>query len=424
MTPKMTKYIPHKPTVKQAAFLLLPHIEALFGGEPGGGKSDALLMAALQYVDIPGYAAILFRRTFQDLALPGALMDRAKEWLSGTDARWNEQLKTWSFPSGATLSFGYLEIESHKYRYQGAEFQFVGFDETSQFKETQYRYLFSRLRRLTGSTVPLRMRGATNPPTTSDGQWVKERFVLQRSAKRPFIPSGLSDNPYLDKDEYLRSLDNLDTATRNALFDWFASVEGLVFSDFNEANLTDEEPNLLQPVMLAIDDGYFPDPRATLFVQNKGSYLLVFDELYQYKTLEEQTVEDIVERIAVHKIRRPQTAAVSHEAPALRTRLNKVNIPAYSWLQTQAGDTGTRVAAIKLTRSMIKDAKGHRSIRVHRRCVNLIREITQGYRYPDGKHSPDDRPEDGNDHACEALEGLVWMLYGKGQHQKPRSKEY
>jgi len=47
-------------------------------------------MAALQYVDVPGYAAILFRRTFRDLALPGALMDRAREWLSGTDARWNE----------------------------------------------------------------------------------------------------------------------------------------------------------------------------------------------------------------------------------------------------------------------------------------------------------------------------------------------
>lgn len=425
MMPRMTKYIPHKPTVKQAAFLLLPHIEAFYGGEPGGGKSDALLMGALQYVDVPGYAAILFRRTFQDLALPGALMDRSKEWLINTDARWNEQRKTWTFPSGATVSFGYLENENDKYRYQGAEFQYIGFDELSQFNHTQYTYLFSRLRRLTGSTVPLRMRSGSNPPTTTAGQWVKERFVLQRSPKRPFIPSGLDDNPHLDKAEYLESLGHLDVPTYKSLFDWFASVEGLVFADFNEDNLTDEEPNTLQPTMLAIDDGYFPDPRATLFVQNKGSYLLIFDELYQFKTLEETTVNDIVDRCAVHDIRLPKQAAVSHEAPALRTRLNKANIPAYSWLQTQSSDSSTRVAAIKLTRSMIKDAQGHRSIRVHRRCVNLIREITQGYRYPDGKHSPDDRPEDGNDHACEALEGLVWMLYGGGtQRQKPRSKEY
>ena len=54
--------------------------EALFGGAAGGGKSDALLMAAVQYVDVPGYAAVLFRRTFADLALPGAAMSRAQEW--------------------------------------------------------------------------------------------------------------------------------------------------------------------------------------------------------------------------------------------------------------------------------------------------------------------------------------------------------
>jgi hypothetical protein len=424
MTPRLTAYIPHKPTIKQSAFLLLPQREAFYGGEPGGGKSDALLMAALQYVDHPGYAAILFRRTFQDLALPGALMDRAKEWLIGTDVHWADKTKTWTFPSGSTLSFGYLEHEGDKYRYQGAEFQYVGFDEVTQFSETQYSYLFSRLRRLAGSPIPIRMRSAGNPPTTSGGMWVKDRFVINRDPKRPFIPSGLDDNPHLDRDEYLESLSHLDEATRKSLFDWFASVEGLVFADFNEANLTDEEPNPLEPTLLAIDDGYFPDPRATLFVQNKGSYLLVFDELYQYRTLEETTVTDIVGRYEERELPKPKAAAVSHEAPALRDRLSKAGIPAYSWLQTQASDSSTRVAAIKLTRSMIKDAKGHRGILVHRRCKNLIKEITQGYRYPEGKHRPDDRPADGDDHACEALEGLVWMLYGGRQGQGKGSKEY
>ena len=48
-----TGYIPHKPTPKQLAFLLLGNQEALYGGAAGGGKSDPLLMAALQYVDKP-----------------------------------------------------------------------------------------------------------------------------------------------------------------------------------------------------------------------------------------------------------------------------------------------------------------------------------------------------------------------------------
>ena len=206
VTPRLTKYIIHKPTPKQTAFLLLPHVEAFYGGQPGGGKSDALLMAALQYVDVPEYSALLLRRTYADLSLPGALMDRARQWLINSDAKWNEQRKTWRFPSGATLTFGYLENEKDKYRYQGPEFQFVGFDEVSQFTETQYRYLFSRLRRLTGSIVPLRMRSAGNPPTTADGQWVKNHFVLHRPKNVIFVPSGLDDNPHLDKAEYLSSL--------------------------------------------------------------------------------------------------------------------------------------------------------------------------------------------------------------------------
>lgn len=137
--------------------------EGLLGGSAGPGKSSGLLMAALQYVQYPSYSALLLRRSFKDLSLPGALMDRAFDWLSDTDAKWDDLTKSWSFPSGATLTFGYLEAERDKFRYQGSNYQFVGFDELSQFLESQYLYLFSRLRRLEGSPIPIRMRGASNP---------------------------------------------------------------------------------------------------------------------------------------------------------------------------------------------------------------------------------------------------------------------
>jgi hypothetical protein len=75
-------YIFHEPTPKQAKFLMRPHREALFGGAAGGGKSDDLLMAALQYIHEPGYAAIIFRKSYRDLAQPGAIMDRIKSWHS------------------------------------------------------------------------------------------------------------------------------------------------------------------------------------------------------------------------------------------------------------------------------------------------------------------------------------------------------
>ncbi|MGB9866728.1 MAG: phage terminase large subunit [Bacillota bacterium] len=211
--------------------MLLPHLEALYGGAAGGGKSEALLMAALQYVDVPGYSAILFRRTYTDLSLPNALMDRAHQWLDGTDAKWNEREKTWHFPSGATLSFGYLETENDKYRYQSAEFQFIGFDELTQFTESQYRYLFSRLRRLKNSRVPLRIRAASNPGGIGH-EWVKQRFIIEGERYgRPFIPARLEDNPYLDAEEYEKSLANLDPVTREQLLngDWSARQSGSMF---------------------------------------------------------------------------------------------------------------------------------------------------------------------------------------------------
>src|SRR3990170_3178182 len=153
----LNKYIPHIPTLKQQPAMALGDREVYYGGAAGGGKSDWLLMGALQHADKAGYAALLLRRTFADLALPGALMDRAREWLVGTDAKWLDREKTWKFPGGATLTFGYLEDEADKYRYQSAEFQYCGFDEVTQFSKTQYEYLFSRLRRLRDVEIPIRM---------------------------------------------------------------------------------------------------------------------------------------------------------------------------------------------------------------------------------------------------------------------------
>lgn len=219
-----------RPTFKQTAFLLTQNREVLFGGAAGGAKSSGLLLAALQYVDIPNYAAILFRRTYADLAKPGALMDRAYDWLQGTDASWSEQKHLWRFPSGASLSFGHLDIEKDKYDYQSAEFQFIGFDELTHFTETQYRYLFSRLRRLKDSPIPLRVRAASNPGGVGH-EWVYRRFFTDHARGRVFISSKLEDNPHLDRVEYERALNELDPVTRKQLRhgDWEVRASGEYF---------------------------------------------------------------------------------------------------------------------------------------------------------------------------------------------------
>lgn len=204
----------------------------MYGGSAGGGKSEALLMAALQYVDRPGYAALLLRRSYGALALPSALMDRGKEWLSNTDAHWRDQTKTWTFPSGATLTFGYLKNEADKYRYQSAEFQFIGFDELTQFPESQYTYMFSRLRRLAGVNIPIRMRAASNPGNIGH-DWVRSRFVDEpREPGRAFIRATARDNPHLDIEDYATRLrERLDPITIAYLLDgdWTAREQGAKF---------------------------------------------------------------------------------------------------------------------------------------------------------------------------------------------------
>lgn len=222
-------FIPHTPTKMQAWFLALLEREILYGGSAGGGKTDALLMAALQYVHVSDYAAIIFRRSFTDLELADALVPRSKAWLTGK-AKWRGDQFQWAFPSGATLSFGYMSSENDKYRYQGAQFQFIGFDELTHFSESQYRYLFSRLRRLKESYVPLRMRGASNPGGIGH-EWVKQRFITEgKKEGRIFVPASFYDNPHLEED-YVENLLQLDPVTRAQLLygDWTAREAGSKF---------------------------------------------------------------------------------------------------------------------------------------------------------------------------------------------------
>lgn len=262
-------FIPHKPEVPQDAFLWYQGLEALYGGAAGGGKSDALLMAALQYIEIPGYSALLLRKTYTELTLENALLDRCMKWLGHTQASWNGEHRRWTFPSGATLTFGFLQRPQDRARYQSAEFQMIGMDELTQFEEGDYRFMFSRLRKVAvctdmdhqkeavpvwdesgvlrcsicgveapiASTVPLRMRAATNPGGPGH-KWVYDRFVkpwelMNRDEGDPnpdriFIPAKLPDNPHIDQESYKQALLQLEPELAEQLLqgNWNAREPG------------------------------------------------------------------------------------------------------------------------------------------------------------------------------------------------------
>jgi predicted phage terminase large subunit-like protein len=240
---KMSPYIPFQPSAKQLQLLIAHEREVLFGGAVGGGKSVGLLMGALMHVDVPGYSALIIRRTFRMLQQPLGLMDLAREWLAPTDAVWNAQDSRWRFPSGAALTFGYLDTERDLENYQGAAYHFVAFDELTQFPERFYRYMFSRMRRGVGQEVPIVMRCTSNPGGLGH-DWCKDRFVDSVDPGRAYIPSRLEDNAHIDAEDYISSMrDTLDPYTLEMLLagNWDAKPPGAIFRRL-DFEILDEYP--------------------------------------------------------------------------------------------------------------------------------------------------------------------------------------
>ena len=214
----------------QQAFLLLDDLEAFYGGAAGGGKSEALLKGAAQYVDFSHYRALILRKTYPELSMPGAIMERAKTWFNGRAARWVADEHQMIFPSGASITFAHLQHDDDKYRFGSTEFHAVFFDELTRFAEDTYRFLFSRIRKTADDPIPLRMRSASNPGDIGH-EWVKKHFVNPGARSRPFIPAKLRDNPSINIQEYLKALANLDPITRQRLLDgnWDVTGEGGFF---------------------------------------------------------------------------------------------------------------------------------------------------------------------------------------------------
>ena len=233
-------WIPH---AKQAEFLRSQEDEVLYGGAAGGGKSDALLISALQLgqgaIQNPRYRALVIRQTMGQLR---ELIDRARILYPNAvpGAEYQEQAKEWRFPSGAKLFFGYCDRDPDVYQYQGQEFQFIGVDELGHYYTPfVWQYLGSRLRS-SDKSLKCRMRATCNPGP----KWIREYWGFDISGSpscneangisKRFIPSRLDDNPSLADTGYKNRLQALPEAERAALLEgrWdVINVPGAIYAD-------------------------------------------------------------------------------------------------------------------------------------------------------------------------------------------------
>lgn len=243
--PPLAKYCPILPSIspQQALFLSLNDVQELFyGGAVGGGKTAALLMGALQYADVPGYAALILRRTFPELEQPGNVIPMSQEWFATVPEherpRYNSTDHEWSFASGARLRFGHLQDANSLIRYQGGGYHYVGFDELTHFEEQSYDFLaYSRQRRPAAgplSRVPIRVRATANPGGPGH-IWVKRRFITDRDPSVVFIPAKVWDNPGIDTDDYVGRLEKLSPAMKRQLLDGdWGAFEDAAYPMFSE----------------------------------------------------------------------------------------------------------------------------------------------------------------------------------------------
>ncbi|MBQ1417035.1 MAG: terminase family protein, partial [Selenomonas sp.] len=155
----------------QTKFLSTTADICIFGGAAGGGKTFALLLEPLRYINQQGFNGIIFRKNYTQVTAPGGLWETSLKMYSGIRGAmpWKSPKKHWDFGGRSTLSFDYLSNDDDVFSWQGSQICFIGWDELTHFTENMFFYMLSRNRSTCG--VKPYVRATCNPDSDS---WVKE----------------------------------------------------------------------------------------------------------------------------------------------------------------------------------------------------------------------------------------------------------
>lgn len=420
------------PFSKQKRFLTCPAFEVHYGGAAGGGKSDALLIAALMHCQRQGTKALLLRRKFVDLER--SLIQRAHVLFKGR-GKWDGQNKRWRIHRGGTIEFGHCQTTKDMDNYYSAEYTLIGIDQVEQFTEEMYTFFFSRIRS-TNPKIQCQMRSSSNPVGIGRA-WLAKRFWILGADKREpnqaypiteeiikpdqtklvltyyriFIPSRVYDNPHImDNDPmYLARLNQLSPEKRKALMDgrWDA-FEGAFFTEW------DPKIHVCEPFpipknwkrSISFDWGYTA-PCAVHWIAEdpESGKLYVYREAYMQRTLDTEVARVIARNSYEEDIncvfypwdldfKNPQTGR------SIKERMEEIwDSMGIRWFLKVGNKSRLEGwAAVRYLLSLREDKTPH--MQIFSNCKNLIET------FPEQIHdetNPEDLDTDGNDHALDSL---------------------
>ena len=223
--------------------------ELFYGGKAGGGKSDLMMGVTFHH-----WRSLLLRRTNKE----ARRFIRRYEEMTGNKDGWSGQEQVFKFPSGRLVEMGGVQHEDDKQKFKGEPKDYIGFDEITDFTETQFRFI-KGWNRAANIKQRCRVICTGNPPTKPEGLWVIQYWapwldplhpnpaepgelrwfttiagkdtevdgrgphiingeeIVARS--RTFIPARLDDNPDLAETDYGSVLAALPAGLREAYYE-------------------------------------------------------------------------------------------------------------------------------------------------------------------------------------------------------------
>ncbi|MBR6727683.1 MAG: phage terminase large subunit, partial [Clostridia bacterium] len=224
------------PNPRQQEFFRSTARYTAYGGARGGGKSFAMrrkmVLLAMRY---PKLRLLLLRRTLQELRENHLLPLQSD--LNGY-AEYKKEERSFLFPNGSRLTLGYCDCDSDLLQYQGAEYDVIGFEEATHFKEDWMVFISTSLRTTKKDFSP-RIYYTCNPGGVGHA-YIKRLFIDRRfrEGEDPddyrFIPATVYDNHALMEadPDYVKRLEALPEHKRRAHLDGDWNVfEGQVFEE-------------------------------------------------------------------------------------------------------------------------------------------------------------------------------------------------